>query len=577
LMVAAVMGSLWVRRSGGPTIRPAQEWNVSQFTAYAGNSTGPAFSPDGSRIVFAWSGGKDEKKHELYVKALGGETLLQLTHHPSEWLSAAWSPDGTQVAFMRVDGADTGLYLVPALGGVERKLLATTTPYGLTAPISWSPDQKWIAYNDLAPGTTENRNFLYSMESHKSHLFYHDAVCRHEANLTFSNDGKQVAWYCVRALDQIDLMVGDVEGHSRRVVTTLRMPPIGLSWGFDDFTMVLTLQNAAHSEIFEVDVRNGSVTKASGAAGDLLASWAAVSPKTRSLTWSSSRYHVDLIRKDLKDGGKPGTAGERGESYLYSSRNQNQASYSPDGKHVAFDSDRSGIWNVWMGDVDGSNLIQISHGGIAGYPRWSPDSRRIAYQQYDVDTSNQSSIYIADITERTPHKLMTATQSVAAPFWSVDGRLIYFQDEGAFIRKYYQCPLQCDKNEVLVRDGQKATNMQISDDGKYWYYLEGEGDERVFRGVMKEGRVQDEKEIAGLPILNDEHAFFVAKNGIYFASAEKPHTLQYFDLATGKTKSVFTAEKPISDGIWVSSDDRYALVSQSSDTHQDIMLAEPKH
>ena len=528
--------------------------------------TRPAFSPDGSRIAFGWDS-KDSNNFDLYVKALRGEALLRLTHHPSTYIAAAWSPDGTQIAFMRLADSDTGLYVISALGGAEQKLVATSTPYDVAAPISWSPDGKSIAYSNQIDGNDGDRMFLYSMETRESRLFYHDPACRHEAELTFSNDGKQVAWYCVRRLDAIDLMVGDPDGRTRRFVRTMKLLPVGLSWSYDDKKIVMPQVGADESRLYEVDLNNGDMKLTPAGLGERHGLWATVSAKTGAMAWDAYRYHIDLFRKDLKNPSKPI------EPILESSKDENQASYSPDGTHVAFDSNRSGIWSVWLGDADGSNLTQISR-DVAGYPRWSPDSRRIAYQQSDGD---EGAVYVADINERVGRKLKTSEANVGAPFWSPDGKWLYFEDYSSFRRKFYRCSLDCNANETLARDGPKAFNLQMSADGRYWYYIRGdETDRKLFRESFADGHIGQTEEVAGMPILADEYSFFLGTSGIYFVANDKPKTLSYLDFSTRKSRNLLTTEKNIGSGFWISRDERTALLPQSFDNHQDIMLAEPK-
>ena len=56
------------------------------------------------------------------------------------------------------------------------------------------------------------------------------------------------------------------------------------------------------------------------------------------------------------------------------------ADYSPDGRKIAFESDRGGRSNIWMTDGDGSNPIQFTtFESDAGTPRWSPDGRRLVF------------------------------------------------------------------------------------------------------------------------------------------------------------------------------------------------------
>ena len=100
---------------------------VLPFTTYPGLETAPSFSPDGNQIAFAWS--REGLNFDLYIKQIGQERAVQLTHRPAMFLVPAWSPDGRFIAFARRgnDDNDTGIYLIPALGGSERKL-ADATP-----------------------------------------------------------------------------------------------------------------------------------------------------------------------------------------------------------------------------------------------------------------------------------------------------------------------------------------------------------------------------------------------------------------------------------------------------------------
>src|SRR5664279_3583351 len=230
------------------------------FTALRGEETSPALSPDGSRIAFAWNGdpAAGAKGFDLYVKAIGSETLLRLTQHPSEWISPTWSPDGTQIAFHRIDGANTGIYVVPALGGRERKLRSTRIPWASFSIISWSPDGKWIALADLLPGEEHAVVYLLSSETLEATRLRNDLKCLGQGQPAFSHSGDHLAYWCFLSGQNFSLHSLPLSDGQPKVLLHSHGYPKGLAWSSDDKELIYAIADMPPNEVGEVDVANGS-------------------------------------------------------------------------------------------------------------------------------------------------------------------------------------------------------------------------------------------------------------------------------------------------------------------------------
>ena len=125
-----------------------QQLNVVPLTTLPGMVWSPTFSPDGSQIAFVWWGGNVHDSSGLYVKVIGTDVPVRLTHEPFGLRGAAWSPDGKNLALCRGTGAeDSGVFLISPLGGPERKVSSANRGQQLAGNLlSWSPDGKRLAF-----------------------------------------------------------------------------------------------------------------------------------------------------------------------------------------------------------------------------------------------------------------------------------------------------------------------------------------------------------------------------------------------------------------------------------------------
>lgn len=105
--------------------------------------------------------------------------------------------------------------------------------------------------------------------------------------------------------------------------------------------------------------------------------------------------------------------------------------WSPDGARIAFQSNRSGDFEIWVVNVDGSNLTRLTNSdGLDLHPSWSPDGRRIVFASARngnmFSSAGTLQLYAMDADGGNVVRLTSNARSDYAPEWSPDGRRITF-------------------------------------------------------------------------------------------------------------------------------------------------------
>lgn len=98
--------------------------------------------------------------------------------------------------------------------------------------------------------------------------------------------------------------------------------------------------------------------------------------------------------------------------------------WSPDGRHIAFSSSRTGHWAIWTIDVQDSVLLQVTPDSLQATDcGWSPDSRSLAFTSF---ARGQGDIWVIPDTTGTAVRITDTPASDSGPAWSPDGNSIAY-------------------------------------------------------------------------------------------------------------------------------------------------------
>jgi Tol biopolymer transport system component/DNA-binding winged helix-turn-helix (wHTH) protein len=553
--------------------------NGVPITVLPGWADFPAISPDGTRVVFEWTGEQEFTAFDLYIKTLGSENLLRLTKDPALHLAPTWSPDGTQIAFQRVAKDGGGIYVVPAQGGAVRKLRSTNASFDRSMHISWSPDGKTIAFADSPFPGGHKRLQLLSLETLQSTPIDHNDKCVEEVLPAFSPDGKQLAYACSLASreGEFGLSVLTAEGRAPRIIKESSGWLKGLEWLPDSKTLLFAEWHTGteYAVLRELDLANGSIRDRMVLGPENHFSDAFSTNGGRLAFVANSGVKNNIWRGDLAHPDAPPV------KLISTTRDQFCPKYSPDGRHIAFASNRGGPPEIWISDPDGQNVVQLSNlrGLATGSPSWSPDSRKVAFDSRSKTPDGQirADVYVVDIFERTPRKLSTDTPGAFNPSWSHDGKWIYVAggSNDATGERIYRVSPEGGKSEVLTNA--RGYWPLESSDGQTLYFAENSGTDYTLHTASL-NPTGTESRVSGVPPLGFLANWDIVQSGVYFFPRNDILTLHYFDFSTRKVRPIFKISGGGAfPGLSVSPNGRYVLYPQLDDYRSDIMLVENFH
>jgi Tol biopolymer transport system component/DNA-binding winged helix-turn-helix (wHTH) protein len=565
LLIGGAIGYRHFRKPPSPPMRAVP------FTTFPGSATVPSFSPDGNQIAFAWNGEKEDN-WDIYVKVIGTESVLRLTTNPASDHAPAWSPDGRYIAFYRHTEGEDGIYLVPALGGPERKLYSTLLSVWYSGPPSWSPDGKYLAFTENLPGEGPSRVSVLSVETLNKRVVTSPAPPDFQGDLEprFSPDGKTLGF--VRGLTApgafVLCLVPAAGGEPQRI--TYENDYVGeFAWAPDSAHLIYAGSRGGTLGLWKISVAGGEPERLPVGGED--ASQPALSRDGRRLAYVKGSGQANIWRYEVPRGSgrpKPPTR------LIAAIGGQLSQQFSPDGKRIVFASGRSGNWcEIWESDSDGSNPVQLTNfgGPVAGTPRWSPDGRHVVF---DCNAGDNEDIYAVSVDGGPPRRLTSEKSQEVTASWSRDGKWIYFASDRTGAWQTWKMPAEGGKAVQVTRGGGFAAFESY--DGKTLYYAKG----LTVPGLWKVPVEGGEETLVLEQLAATLWGYWgLTQEGIYFYDAAT-HAIEFFSFATRKVTKVVTPERDplfFNPGFSVSPDGRWILYAQNDISASHIMLVDNFH
>jgi Tol biopolymer transport system component len=457
---------------------------------------------------------------------------------------------------------------VSPLGGSDRKL----SDFPAAGQLSWSPDERFLAVQRAlsADGATEADGiYLVPVAGGEARRIVEARPPGLVIAPAFSPDGRRLAYAaCYDRLQPTPCGIHVVplgedarpSGPPRRVTSHVVLSISHLTWTRDGSGIVFAGTPGTFTlYLYRVDAGGERPLERVELAGPGATAPATARSRDR-LALARSRFDEDIYR--FEPGRPP-------QAVIASSFAEGFPQFSPDGRRIAFESGQSGEREeIWVAAADGSNPQQVTRGpGLwQGTPRWSPDGQRIAFDSLGED--GHWDIWTMDTDGGSLRRITQDAGNENQPTWSRDGRWIYFGSDRAGIWDVWRIPTAGGSEERVTHGG--GFNPLESTDAKTLFFQRRSGS--VFALPLTGG---PERKLLDCVAST---GFAISPGSLYHIGCEQTPSgwpLLVLDLATGRDRFLGSLEKcdPMY-GLAVSPDGKTILYERVVSDGSDLMMIE---
>jgi Tol biopolymer transport system component len=468
----AASATWWLSRRDAPSNVLALS-SVTPLTHDPGISEWPTWSPDGS--LFAFASNRDGN-FEIYVRRVEGGQEVNVTSDDAEDYQPAFSPNGESVAFISTRSSRSGLikigsafgfefrtfggdlWVAPALGGRARRLAPDAN-----SP-AWHPDGRRIVY---VSGPERHRSILEvpAEGGAPATLLPSGQEVREITRVAYSAGGEWLSFESAPGTGEAEIFLMAVRGGPPKLIVR------GTSHAWDasgNRIYYLNRDPTGGTRLLstDVDVSTGRVRGTPRTVGLMtgILRDLAVSRDGQRLALSEVEGSMNLTQVPLAPGGG-GPAGP--EQELSSGRVIDRYPvYSPDGRRLAFASNRLGPEQLWIMDLSTRRSERIDLPGRdvgVNLPTWTGDGRRLVLTRSFPDGTQAMWITAADGSEAKEF-LKEKTGSSGQAF-SPDGKSLAYSARVGGVQQLYRLEVASGRSRQITGSPGDKFNPTWSPDG----------------------------------------------------------------------------------------------------------------